>query len=97
MQVMSQTPLSDEESIRLAVEKIHKDVQDVISTTYEEYDNVYVDSLIRFTLDKYNPGDSSYESEVMQVYNLLMKKYYPDFPDFLSRNEILYFAESIVK
>lgn len=66
----------------------------MISTTFERANDIDVDYLIGLILGNYNPGDRSYASEVTQVYDLLMKKYYPEFPDCLSRNDILHFAES---
>ena len=68
MQVMSHTPLSDEESVIQGIAKI-KSLANAEIDSKEDVDAVYARGLVYDIAEKYNPGDRDYCNQVMQVYD----------------------------
>ena len=88
MQVMSSSPLSDEESIERAIEIIKQGCKKYLERDYfEDVDSFYLKGLIREIFDSYNPGDPNYAREVDFVYENIVERYYPGMPDYISMKE----------
>ena len=74
MQVMTTTYINNEESIRLAMQKIKEDGNNIKKELKKE--GFYsADLLVYKIADKYNGGDS-YASEISQVYSFIAAKFY---------------------
>lgn len=85
MQVLSSSPLSDEESIEMAIGIIKQGVKKYIEDDcFEDADSFCLIGMIGEIFESYNPGDPNYASEVRFVYNNITERYYPDLPDRVS-------------
>ena len=95
MQVTSSKPLTDEESVIKACEKIKDDVMTILPEIqyYDEKSlslSLSVISCRIFSL--YNPGDTEYHNQANQVYENIVEKFYPsisDDIDEMTRTELL--------
>jgi hypothetical protein len=79
MQFMSDHVLSDEESIRLAKQKIALDSQSIYKNRVSKdmtYPGVYVAELIA---KRYNPGDPLYGERVGEVFSVVFDTFYPPY------------------
>jgi hypothetical protein len=74
MQVTSDQPLSDIDSVKLGVEKLKKDFLELMKS--EDYKSYWY-SATRGTMYKYNPS-SNYVEDVSQIYEFVLKNYYPE-------------------
>lgn len=89
MQVTSREPLSDEQSVVMACEKIKKDAKIVLSEDYYTDMNEVPLSGVSYGLFRlYNPGSLEYSEQVCQVYTNITKKYYHDMPKEVSMAEL---------
>lgn len=92
MQVKSSKPLSDEESVIKACEKIKADVMSILKNRnnnneegillFEIYSNIF---------SLYNPKDEEYTNQVSQVYENIVAKFYPSIQPITTRTELLRF------
>lgn len=71
MQVMSNTSLSDEESIEKGIGLIKKYANEIMPDHYEEMETIYPHSFSYDVASHYNPGDSSYSENVMSVFSVI--------------------------
>lgn len=92
MQVKSSTPLSDEESVIKACEKIKADVKKFLPD-WECYDEnaISLSSISNKIFSLYNPGDEEYSNQVIHVYGNIVARFYPFLPDYIPRAEFLKF------
>ena len=90
MQVMSEKPMTDEESVVKACEKIKNDALSIIREWYSDEDNdVYLSGVASELFRKYNPGNPDYESQVNQVYDNIVSCYYKEMPNYMTRDELI--------
>lgn len=71
MQVMSDIPLKDEESIVNGISLIKKYASELIPDNYEEIDLIYPYSFCCDVVTNYNPGDGEYAGNVMNVFSVI--------------------------
>lgn len=83
MQVMSQAPLSDEESVIQGISKI-KSLAKIEIDSIEDVDTVYAKRVIYAIAEKYNPGDHDYCDQVEQVYNNIIESFYADIEEHIT-------------
>lgn len=89
MQVMSDHVLSDEESIRKAIEIIKEGIKKYLEKDYfEDAESLYLKGLLRASFEFYNPGDPNYSSEVDFVFDNLVERYFPDIPSQISLKDV---------
>lgn len=89
MQVTSTKPLSDEQSLVLACEKIKEDAKTVLSgDCFADMDDVPLCGVSYEIFRLYNPGSLEYREQVSQVYTNIIEKYYRNMPYELSKTEL---------
>ena len=86
MQVMSDSVLSDEESVELGMRKIRDDCRVQFNKLKESSLTDYW--LVNKVSQEYNGGDIHYSSEVWDVYSYLKEKYYPSIPEEIKKKDI---------
>lgn len=90
MQVTSLRCLTDEESVIQACDKIKKDALSIIQDWYSDgNDDVYLSGVAGEVFRRYNPGDPDYESQVDQVYNNIVSRYYEEMPSYMNRDDLM--------
>lgn len=90
MQVTSTKPFSNEDSVVKACSKLKADAMSFIPKWYEsEDDEVYLSSAANELFIKYNPGDAEYSSQVNQVYENIVLKYFSNMPSCVSRSKLM--------
>jgi len=92
MQVTSTKPLTDEESVIKACEKIKEDVMSFLPELecYDE-NEIFLYSISNKIFSLYNPGDMEYNNQTSQVYENIVAKFYPSMSDKMSRVDLLRF------
>ena len=92
MQGTSTKPLTDEESVIKACEKIKEDVMSFLPEL-ECYDEnaIFLYSISDKIFSLYNPGDMEYNNQTSQVYENIVAKFYPSMSDKMSRVDLLRF------
>ena len=92
MQVTSLKPLSDEESVVKACEKIRADVVSFLpDMPFYDENSIYLSEIANKIFSLYNPGDEEYHNQTAQVYENITARYYTSLPDDMSRKELLRF------
>lgn len=76
MQVKTDTLINDSESVKLAVKKIARDANDYIRAKETEGEEVNLYGLLYNIAEKYNGGSPNYQSEISDIYQDIIKRYY---------------------
>lgn len=74
MQIRHKGYIDDDSSVVLAIAKIKADFYEVMSNLTDEYNSLY--GVLLSVVEKYNAG-FQYQSEVMEIYDKLIKSHYP--------------------
>ena len=92
MQMTSLKPLSDEESVSKACEKIKADVMSFLPemSCYDE-NAIILANISDRIFSLYNPGDEEYNNQTSQVYANIVAEFYPSLSSEMSRKELLSF------
>ena len=92
MQVKSSKPLSDEESVVRACDKIKTDAMNILQNKkcYDEGD-CFLFEIYSAVFSLYNPGDEEYCNQVCQVYENIVARFYPSMPNVMPHSELLKF------
>ncbi len=92
MQVKSSKPLSDEESVIKACEKIKADVMSVLQNiNHHDEESLLLFDFYSEIFSLYNPRDEEYSNQVIQVYENIVARFYPSMPQIMTRVEFLNF------
>ena len=77
MQIKTNKFINDEESIKLATNKILLDSREFFRTEFKDYmkNNIQY-YLISYITNKYNGGDYNYSNEIHFIYNIINEKFY---------------------
>ena len=80
MQVMTSKYISDEESIRLAINKLITDNNDIM-LHYSDSPSPDAPFVAYLIAQKYNPGDSEYAWEIRKIFDYISSSFYKKMPD----------------
>ena len=90
MQMTSTKPLSDEESVLMACNKIKADVMSFLpSGSYFDEGSICLSGVAGNIFDLYNPGDAEYGDQVSQVFSNIIQKYCPTLLEEMSRVDLM--------
>lgn len=80
MQITTNRYINNEESVRLAIRKIARDINDFIDNNIEnaagDEVRIYSSFLILYIADQYNGGDPNYSGEILEIFNKISELCY---------------------
>lgn len=92
MQVKSLHPLSDEESVIQACDKIKADVISFVQNKkFNNKNSIFLFDIYSEVFSLYNPNDAEYCNQVIQVYENIVILFYPSMPQIMPCSMLLKF------